>query len=62
MTKIILVEQIYDNKEWGEFLDSLPTQQEKDTAGLAMDWIKKTYPEFKDKLNGKLIAEITQQK
>ena len=61
MTKVILVETIHHNEKWAEFLDSLPTQIERDIAGKTMDWIKEAYPQFKDKLNGKLIAEITRQ-
>lgn len=58
---IEVIEQIHDNPEWSKFLDSLTNQEEKDLAGKVMNWIKTTYPEFKNKLNGKLIAEITRK-
>jgi len=61
MTKVVLVETIHHNEKWAEFLDNLSNQQEKDTAGKTMDWVKETYPQFKKELNGKLIAEITRQ-
>lgn len=62
MTKVILVETIHHNEEWEKFLNALENQYQRDIAGATMDWIKETYPEFKDKLNGELIAEITKQK
>lgn len=61
MTKIILLEEIYHNEKWAEFLNNLSTQMEKDIAGKTMGWIKETYPQFKKELNGVLIAEITRQ-
>lgn len=61
MTKVVLVETIHHNEKWAEFLDNLPTQSDKDVAGKTMDWIKKTYPQFKNELNGEIIAEITRQ-
>lgn len=61
MNKIILLEEIYHNEKWAEFLDGLSNQYDKDIAGLTMSWIKDTYPQFKKELDGKLIAEITRQ-
>jgi len=61
MSKIILLETIHHNEEWAKFLKKLPTDIERTIAGKTMVWIKKTYPEFKNKLNGKLIAEVTKQ-
>ena len=58
---IELMEQIHNNEKWEEFLNSLDNQYQRDIAGIVMDWIKETYPEFKDKLNGKLIAEVTRK-
>lgn len=58
---VIVVETIHHNEKLAEFLDSLPNQREKDIAGLVITWVKETYPEFKDKLNGELIAEVTQE-
>ena len=58
---VIVIETIHHNKEWEKFLGGLPSQYEKDIAGLTMDWVKETYPEFKDKLNGELIAEVTRE-
>ena len=55
------METIHDNPEWGKFLDTLDNNYQRDIAGAVMDWIKETYPEFKDKLNGEIIAEITKQ-
>ncbi len=62
MTPIVVIEQIHHNEKWARFLELLSTQQERDIAGKVMEWVKETYPEFKDKLNGELIAEITRQK
>lgn len=59
--KIVLMETIYHNEKWAEFLDSLSNQEEKDIAGKTMGWIKKNYPQFKNELDGELIAEITRQ-
>lgn len=61
MNKIILVETIHHNEKWAKFLEELPNSETRTTAGLVMDWIKETYPQFKDTLNGKIIAEITKQ-
>jgi len=61
MNKVVLVETIHHNEKWEKFLDGLSNQYDKDIAGLTMSWIKETYPQFKDELNGKLIAEITRQ-
>ena len=49
--------QCFHNPEWKKFLDSLPTQHDKDIAGKQMAWIKKTYPQFADTLNGSLKWE-----
>lgn len=49
--------QFHYNAKWKEFLDSLPSQKERDVAGLVMDWIKTEYPELREVLNGELIHE-----
>jgi len=58
----VLIQKVYHNRQWKEFLDSLPNQHDKDIAGKTMDWIKRTYPEFADVLNGKLVWEHKQGK
>lgn len=59
--KVFLVEQIHHNEKWEEFLSSLPDQATRDIAGHVMTWIKETYPQFVQTLNGELIAEITKE-
>lgn len=61
ISKVIIMEQIYDNPEWDKFLKTLPNEYQREIASIVMTWIKDTYPEFKDKLNGKLIADITRE-
>ena len=55
--KQIILEQIYFNSEVKRFLDSLESQHDKDIAGATLDFIKRTYPEFTQTLNGKLVLE-----
>jgi len=61
IAKVIVMEQIHDNPKWDKFLKSLDNQYQRDIAGIVRDWIMKTYPEFRDKLQGKLIAEVTKE-
>jgi len=58
MRKIVLEETIHDNPKLREFLDSLPNQHDRDMVGLAITWVKETYPHFAEELNGELIATI----
>jgi hypothetical protein len=57
--KQVILEQIYFNLEVKRFLDNLKTQHDRDIAGKTIDFIKKTYPEFTQTLNGELILEET---
>jgi len=57
--KEVILEQLYFNSEVGRFLDSLKSQHDRNVAGLTIDFIKKTYPEFTKTLNGELILEET---
>ena len=57
--KQIILEQIYFNSEVARFLGSFDSQHDKDVAGATLDFIKTTYPEFTQALNGKLILEET---
>lgn len=61
MSKVVLIETIHDNPEWGKFLDALENQYQRDLAGAVMNWIMETYPHFADELKGELIAEITKE-
>ena len=56
--KQIILEQIYFNSEVARFLGSLESQHDKDVAGLTLDFIKRTYPEFTQTLNGELVLEV----
>ena len=57
--KQIILEQIYFNSEVKRFLDSLESQHDRNIAGLTLDFIKTTYPEFAPTLNGELVLEET---
>ena len=50
-----LLLQHFRNKQFGEFLDNLPDQHDRDVAGMTMAWIKETYPEVAKVLNGELV-------
>ena len=57
-----LTERKFHNEKWKIFLDSLPNQHDRDVAGLQMDWMKTTYSEIKELLDGALIwEEITEK-
>lgn len=57
----VLLQQLFHNSEWKRFLESLPSQHDKDVAGRTMDWIKeslsKEFPEAVLFLNGTLVWE-----
>lgn len=55
------VEKVYHNPEIKEFLGQLETQRDKDIAGLTINFIKKTWPEIAEVLNGELVAENTME-
>lgn len=55
--KQVILEQMYFNSEVKRFLDSFDSQHDRDIIGATLDFIKKTYPEFTQTLNGKLILE-----
>ena len=57
--KQVILEQLYFNSEVKRFLDKLKTQGDRDIAGKTIDFIKKTYPELAQTLNGELILEET---
>lgn len=57
--KQVLIERVYFNSEINKFLDRLKNQHDKDIAGITLDFIKTTYPEFTQTLNGELILEET---
>ena len=57
--KEVILEQLYFNSEIKRFLDSLDSQHDRDVAGCTIDFIKTTYPELTQTLNGKLILEET---
>ena len=57
--KQVILEQIYFNSEVARFLGSFDSQHDKDVVGVTLDFIKTTYPEFAQTLNGKLILEET---
>lgn len=59
--KQVILEQIYFNSEIKRFLDSFDSQHDRDVAGRTIDFIKITYPEFTQTLNGKLILEETME-
>ena len=57
--KQILIERVYFNPAINKFLDKLKTQHDRNIAGQVIDFIKTTYPEFAQTLNGELILEET---
>jgi len=54
--KITLEEKVFHNLAWAQFLRALPTDADRDLAGLVMSWVKETYPQFAEILNGDLIS------
>ena len=59
---IIVTEKIHDNPKLRKFFESLDNQHDRDIAGLAISWVKETYPHFAEELNGTLIAVIERGK
>ena len=57
--KQVIIERVYFNSAVNKFLDKLKTQRDRDIAGKTIDFIKTTYPEFTETLNGELILEET---
>ncbi len=57
--KQVIIERVYFNSAINKFLDKLQTQHDRDIAGKTVDFIKNTYPELVQTLNGELILEET---
>lgn len=52
-----VIHRHFHNIEWKKFLDGLPTDHDRRVAGMTMDWIKATYSQLEDVLNGELVFE-----
>ncbi len=50
-----VIHRHFHNVEWKKFLDGLPTDHDRRVAGMTMDWIKATYSQLEDTLNGELV-------
>ncbi len=57
-----IIHRQFHNIEWKKFLDGLPTDHDRRVAGITMDWIKATYAQLQDVLNGELVFEYTDGK
>jgi len=54
---ISIEEKVYHNLALAQFLKSLENNHDREIAGKTIDWIKQTYPQIAEILNGELILE-----
>ncbi len=57
-----VIHRHFHNIEWKKFLDGLPTDHDRRIAGMTMDWVKATYSQLENILNGELVFEYTDGK
>jgi len=59
---LTLEERVYYNLALAQFFRSLDNDHDREIAGRTINWVKQTYPQFAQTLNGELILEDIREK
>ena len=49
--------RVHHNPKIKDWIDQFAAQRDKDVAAMTIDYLKRTFPEIMDVLNGELIYE-----